>query len=442
VGDDVRLVSADDREWSDRFSTLVVALRRFQDRELVIEGFICALGEDGRPSFDVLKSHDASKASRVMFFATDVHLVGDDDLRALPAPERRARLEQLLTNVAPPIVLSPAPTGAIDHALAAVSKLGVPAIVARALDARADTPLVAVAAAEKPLLLSRSLSPPPAITNADKVLYPRDGYRKRDIVAYYDDVAPVLLRHLEDRVVVGQRWPDGIDDFTWYQHRPPPRAPDYLRAARIDGDPRIRVDCKDALLWLVNQAALTFHTWPSRVSSLTEPNWVIFDLDPGESTQWEDTIAIATALRHALELLELASVPKTSGKKGLHVLVPIGPGHSVEQAHDLAHRVALVLARHAPDKTCLETDKEKRRGRLLVDHVQGYIGKSLVAPYSLRAADGAPVSCPLAWSEVGLRLDPKAFTMRTMRARLDAHGDLAAPLLAGTARLEAALSKL
>jgi bifunctional non-homologous end joining protein LigD len=101
-----------------------------------------------------------------------------------------------------------------------------------------------------------------------------------------------------------------------------------------------------------------------------------------------------------------------------------------------------VLARFEPSKVCLETEPDKRRGRLVVDHVQHFAGKTLVAPYSLRATDGAPASTPLAWSEVTAKLDPRAFGIRTMRARLDAHGDLAAPLLAGTSKLESALAKL
>ncbi len=188
---------------------------------------------------------------------------------------------------------------------------------------------------------------------------------------------------------------------------------------------------RHALLWLVNQAALTFHSWASRVETLGQPDWVVLDLDPGERTTWEETIAVACALRRLLELLELESVIKTSGQKGLHVLVPLAPGHTPEQAHLFAQRAATMLARLLPHAVTLEPERDKRGGRLYLDRQQRFVGKSLASSCSLRAKDGAPVSTPLAWSEVTPRLDPRAFTIRTLPRRLETVGDLAALLLRG-----------
>lgn len=126
---------------------------------------------------------------------------------------------------------------------------------------------------------------------------------------------------------------------------------------------------------------------------------------------------------------------------GLHILVPLAAGHTFAQAEELGRRVAGLLLKLLPDKSTIENEKEKRGGRLLVDHKQ-FMAKTLVVPYSLRAADGATVSTPLAWDELTPRLDPRAFTLRTLRARLDKHGDLAAPLLRGGAQLGAALAQL
>jgi len=274
------------------------------------------------------------------------------------------------------------------------------------------------------------------------VLYPRDGICKRDIVGYYRDIAPALLPHLADRAVVIQRWPDGIDEFDWYQHRVPPRAPDYLRAAWVDGVRRMVVENVDALAWMANQAGLTFHGFASRLSSLQAPDYAMIDLDPGDHvTWWRDTIDVALGVRKVLELLELPSVVKTSGQRGLHVLVPLAPGHTFAQAEELARGIASLLHRLLPDKVTLENEKDKRRGRMLVD-IKQFVAKTLVAPYSLRGADGATVSTPIAWDEVTHALDPKSFTLRTLRARLDARGDLAAPLLAGTAELAPGLARL
>lgn len=442
AGREVCVLGYDRRDLAHLFPRVAAALSRVPAGELVVEGFVCLLDASGRPSFELLVKDAARSPSRVVLAVTDLLRDGDDDLTARPTHERRARLAALLEGAPQGLVHSEPMPGPLGALLDGVRSLGAPGVLARSRSGDATTPIVAVSASDAPIPLDRPVSPPPAVTNAAKVLYPRDGLTKTDIARYYDDVAPALLTHLAGRVVIAQRWPDGIDEFTWYQHRIPPRAPDYLRGARIDGDRRIRVDSRDALLWLVNQAALTFHTWPSRVASLDEPDWVMLDLDPGESTRWEHTIAVALTVRQVLETLELASVVKTSGQKGIHVLVPIGRGHGVDQAHDAARGIAALVARLHPDLATLESDKEKRKGRLFLDHLQSYVGRSLVAPYSLRAADGAPVSTPLDWSEVSPSLDPRATNLRTLRARLDARGDLAAPLLAGTARLEPVLAAL
>jgi bifunctional non-homologous end joining protein LigD len=367
--------------------------------------------------------------------------------------------------------------GSLAEATELARTLGQLGVLARS-DHDADAPLTRV---EGPLP-ARNLSPPADLTNPDKVLYPRDGLRKLDVAAYYRDVAPVLLPLLRERPVVCQRWPDGIDDFTWYQHRMPPKAPDYLRSVWIDvvedaADPRfvsraeraaredkarrraaldpeparpagprrdrrIVIDETEGLLYMVNQAALTFHGWASRVGTLDEPDWAIFDLDPPEGAPFSSLVEIAEALRKLLEMLGLESHPKTSGQKGLHVLVPLGPGHTIDTVQRFAEGVARVVAHTLPTRVTLETERDKRGGRVYLDHGQTFRGKTLVMPYSLRAVDGAPASTPLRWDELGPRLDPRAFTLRTLRARLDRVGDLAAALLDGRQALGPALAKL
>jgi bifunctional non-homologous end joining protein LigD len=376
----------------------------------------------------------------------DLLHVDGEDLRALPLVERRARLAQVIAGAGDVITMSERVEGELDAILAATSRHGVPGVFARPEDGAYpsydDAPWLVLPHGDAAPSWARSLSPPPVVTNEAKVLFPRDGFTKKDVVGYYAAVADVILPHLRDRPTVAQRWPDGIDEFTWYQHRVPPNAPDYLPGVWIEGNRRILLPSRDALLWMVNQAALTLHGWASRVGSLAEPDWVVLDLDPGERTRWEDVIEVVIAVRKLLELLELPSVPKTSGQRGLHVLVPIARGHTPAQANELARGVARMIARLLPEKVTLESQVDKRKGRLYLDHLQSFAGKSLALAYSLRAADRAPVSAPLAWSEVDAKLDPKALNLRTMRARLDAKGDLAAPLLRGDARLERALATL
>lgn len=436
----VRLAALDFREWGATFAPITRALTKLAARQLTIDGVVCVLDERGAPSFERLRAAVAAgTVGNAVLICWDLLWLDEDDLRGRPLVERRHRLAALLDGAPHALMPSQALDGAPSRVVAAAVALGLRGVVARATTGDYTAPWRSHGPA--PIDWLRSLSPPPPLSNADKVLYPRDGICKRDLADYYRDVAPALIPHLVDRPVVVQRWPDGIDEFDWYQHRMPPRAPDYLRAAWVDGVRRIVVENRDALLWLVNQAGLTYHGFGSRLAALSEPDFAMIDLDPGDRTSWAETIEIALAVRRTLELLELPSVVKTSGQRGLHVLVPLAPGHTFAQAEQLGVGVAQLLLRLLPDKVTIENTKEKRRGRLLVDHKQ-FVAKTLVVPYSLRAADGATVSTPLAWHEVTPALDPRAFTLRTVRGRLDAHGDLAAPLLAGAARLDRALARL
>jgi bifunctional non-homologous end joining protein LigD len=307
---------------------------------------------------------------------------------------------------------------------------------------RTERQCFALSVDDAPVALQRPLSPEPKVTNQEKVLFPRDGLTKADLVAYYRDVAPVFLEHMRARPIVAQRWPDGIDEFTWYQHRVPPRAPDYLRVALIDGNRRLLIENVEALCWMVNQAALTFHGWATRVGSLEHPDFVVIDLDPGSSTTWPQVIEVALALRALLELLEAPSVVKTSGQKGLHLLVPLAPGQTLQAAHAFAAGVCAMVAQLKPDVVSLVAEKGPRRGRLFLDALQNFKGKSLVLPYAVRALDGAPVSMPVRWEEVTEALSPRAFTIADVRQRLEQFGDLASPVLRGKFVLGPALDRL
>ena len=291
------------------------------------------------------------------------------------------------------------------------------------------------------------------LTNADKVLYPKDGITKRDIFRYYTDIATVMLPHLRGRPINMQRWPDGIHEEEWFQHNAPPRAPPYVRQVPFDRDEasaveknarqkwRIIVENVETLQYLANLAALTLHQRSSHLPpnatsdeaiarALATPDYVVIDLDPGEGP-FSDLIRVALAVRKLLEALELESCVKTSGKRGLHVLVPLAPGYAHDDAIVFASEVARAVAKVLPDIATTEMRKDRRRGRLYVDVAQNGRGRSIVAPYSLRALDGAPVSTPIDWSEVHDGLDPSAFNLRTMLARVDARGDLLAPVLSG-----------
>jgi DNA ligase D-like protein (predicted polymerase) len=430
---EVRVFADDLREWTSPCQNIALTIRDLPVESLVLTGTLCVLDADGRPDFEALKLRVTKGTGPApVLMVSDVLFLDDVDLTDVDA--RRARLPLL----APPLIWSDVLEGEPVEVLARVGRLKLPGVIA----SRTRGPPLSISAGASPLPLRRSLSTPPKVTSPDKLMFPRDGVCKRDVIEWYREIAPVFLPHLRGRPVVAQRWPDGIDDFTWHQHRPPPRAPDYLDAATIDGDRRLLIGNADALMWMVNQAALTFHTWSTRVGSLLEPDWAVIDLDPGRSTSWDQVIEIATAVRRLLELLEVDSVVKTSGQKGLHILVPLAPQQSLDDAHRFAKGVCAVVAKLVPDLVSLSHDEKERRGRLFLDHLQNFRGKTLVAPYSLRAIDGAPVSTPLEWDEVTRALDPKSFTRSVVLQRVADRGDLFEKALQGRVVLAAPLARL
>ncbi|HSD90969.1 MAG TPA: hypothetical protein VLB44_25770, partial [Kofleriaceae bacterium] len=299
VGDDVRIAALDFRDWTQTFPAAARAMAKLAASKVAIDGVVCVLDDKGVPSFEKLRAAVAAGAAvtDAVVICWDLLWEDEEDLRGKPLSERRTRLTALLGKAPRSLMPSQAIDGSLARVLEAATPLGLRGVVARPLDGDYTAPWSAYSTSKLPIDWRRSLSPPPPLSNADKVLYPRDGICKRDIVGYYRDVAPVLLPHLLDRPVVIQRWPDGIDEFDWYQHRVPPRAPDYIRAAWVDGVRRIVIENPDALLWMVNQAGLTYHGFGSRLATLAEPDHAMIDLDPGDRTTWPDIVEIALAVR-------------------------------------------------------------------------------------------------------------------------------------------------
>ena len=275
---------------------------------------------------------------------------------------------------------------------------------------------------------------PVVLTHGERVLFPKRGLTKADVFGYFQDVAPLMVPALTGRPLTLQQWPQGIEGPGFFRQGVE-SAPDWLTTTRIRHEERLLshvvVDRPESLLWLANQSALTLHMWSSRVPHLKQPDWVVFDLDPGPKGTFEELIELTLGLRRLLERLDLVSVPKTSGKRGLHVLVPLAPGHTYARTRAFAHRVFESLAQEYPELATTERSKTRRVGRLYLDADQNAWGKTVVAPYALRALPHAPVSTPLGWSEVTRRLDPTRFTLETLRRRLDKAGDLFAPALGG-----------
>ena len=283
--------------------------------------------------------------------------------------------------------------------------------------------------------------PPPEvpITHPERILFPKSKITRAEVRAYFDLVAPQLVEAMRGRPLSIQQWPRGIDHPGFFRHAAG-TAPAWITRITLEHEAHpaehLVIDKPQTVAWLANQAALTFHLTASRVFSLEHPDWVAFDFDPADD-DFKKVVPLARALAGLLEQLNLASHPKTSGLRGLHVFVPIAPGHSFEQAHTFAASICAALARRFPAQATALRAKAHRNGRLYLDPDLNARLKTMVAPYSIRAVEGAPVSTPLLWDEVDLKLDPSQFTIKTLEKRLAKVGDLFAPVLRGRQRLPA-----
>ena len=302
-------------------------------------------------------------------------------------------------------------------------------------------------ASEKPKADDRHPTPdarrpaPVVLTHPERVLYPRDKITKQDVADYYDAVSAPMIRALTDRPLALEHWNDGIAKPSWFQQNIGREGPAF--ATMVDTPTRVSsrktvrhlaVNNRETLRWLAQMSVLTIHMWSSRAQSLEEPDWFVFDLDPAKGKGIEQAIEAALVMRRLLENLQLPSVPKTSGKRGIHVFIPLAPGHTHEQAVNFACSISEAVASKV-DFMTVERSIDARRGRLYLDCLQNGYGKTLVAPYSLRGIDGAPVSAPLKWEEINKKLDPLKFNLRTMPNRLAKLGDLFEPMFKKGAKL-------
>lgn len=268
------------------------------------------------------------------------------------------------------------------------------------------------------------------LTNPDRVLYPRDGFTKQDVADYYAAVSEPMIRALRDRPLALEHWNEGIDKPSWFHQDVGRGAQPWLTTIETPTRTTVHksvkhlvVDKPETLRWLAQMSVLTIHMWASRGAALDEPDWLVFDLDPAKGKGIEQAIDAAIIVRRLLDNLHLPSFPKTSGKRGIHVFIPLAAGYTHEEANEFACSISAAVASKVPEFT-MERALNKRRGRLYLDCMQNAYGKTVVAPYSLRAIDGAPVSAPLTWEEVTKKLDPKKFNLRTMPDRLAKVGDL------------------
>jgi bifunctional non-homologous end joining protein LigD len=248
-------------------------------------------------------------------------------------------------------------------------------------------------------------------TNLDKVLFPKVQITKAQVIEYYIKIAPKMLRFLADRPLVLTRFPNGIEKQGFYEKDAPQGIPSWIKTVAIFSETAKRevsyVLCNDidTLIWLANLAAIEIHMPLSKVDSREKPDLILFDVDPEPPARYEEASEVALCLKKVLDEIGYKSYVKTSGKKGLHIIFPIDPQHSFQETRAFVHKIGQQLAKEHK-LIVSELTETKKPGNVFVDYLQNSHGRTMVSPYSLRAAPDATVSTPLEWAEVEKGIKP------------------------------------
>lgn len=274
------------------------------------------------------------------------------------------------------------------------------------------------------------------VSNLDKVMYPKTGFTKGDVIHYYIQAAPYLLPHVQDRAVSLKRYPDGVEGFFFYEKQCPSHAPSWVKTTQVPKTDGIIDYCvlsdRPTLVWAANLANLELHAFLHRTRARKRPSVLAFDLDPGAPADILACCQVGLQLHALFESLGLQSFPKTSGSKGLQVYVPLNTPVTYQRTKAFAKAVAEALEHELPDLVVSKMLKKLRKGKVLVDWSQNDDHKTTVNVYSLRARERPTVSTPLTWAEVKTavkRGNAPVFDAGQVLKRLKKHGDLFAPVL-------------
>ncbi|HEX9030675.1 MAG TPA: ATP-dependent DNA ligase, partial [Streptosporangiaceae bacterium] len=279
------------------------------------------------------------------------------------------------------------------------------------------------------------------LTNLDKELFPgRDGeppVTKRELIRYSARIAPVILPYLAGRALNMHRFPGGAAEPGFWHKQLPDHAPDWVprwdnpEAERGKTTTYLVVDEPAALVWAANFGALEWHAWTARTSDPHSPSYALIDIDPGTSTAWEDVLVLARLHRTALAHVGVRGQPKVTGRRGIQIWIPVSPGLRYEDTRSWVEQLSKTIGAVVPDLVSWKWDVSGRGGLARLDYTQNVSNKTLVAPYSPRAAPGAPVSAPISWDDLDdPSLRPDRFTIRTILDRVADRGDLFQTVLA------------
>ena len=448
----VRLESPSGVDRTDELAALAKAARALPANEAILDGVVTSLGADGRTRAD---------ASPDVLYLVDLPFVDGYDLRATPLVERKRALQALLgaAGRAPALRFADHVVGHGLETLEAACALGALGIVSKVADGpyRSRAKGAAVArvvrcpppddhatkppsgrkrvgraarsASPAPAALPKPPAPTPAtpgggkaretrvagvkLTHPERILYPDAGLTKLDIARYYEAAAAFMIPYVEDRPLTLVRSPDGLGGQQFYVRHAGVWAPGELRQFKItsgtgSGTTMIAEDTA-GLVALAQMNVLEIHAWNARTSNLEAPDRMVFDLDPGPRVLWDVVVEGARRVRAILEQLDLACFVKTTGSKGLHVVVPLEPKASWTDTITFTRDIARALARSEPERYSADLAKAGREDKIFIDYLRNRRGATSVSVYSTRARPQAPVSVPVAWEALGTAVRSDTF---------------------------------
>jgi bifunctional non-homologous end joining protein LigD len=267
------------------------------------------------------------------------------------------------------------------------------------------------------------------LTNQEKVLFGASGITKGDLVNYYNDIAPIMMPYIKNRAISMQRFPQGVNAEIFFQKDIGSYFPEWIKRfpvkKKVHGVVNyVVIDKPETLVYLANQA-VTPHLWLSKIDNINKPDRIIFDLDPAEGLTFSDIQNVAKKLKKILDDLKLPTFFMLTGSRGAHVVVPIKRLYSFEQISNFAHDIALYAAQKYPKFITADMSKAKRGKRIFIDWLRNSATATAVAPYAVRALEGAPVAMPVTWQELCKKdTTSQKYTIKNTQKRIDTTGDI------------------
>lgn len=274
------------------------------------------------------------------------------------------------------------------------------------------------------------------LTNQDKIYFPKDSITKGDVVDYYQSVADYILPHLKNRPLSLNRFPNGIEEQSFYQKDASDNIPDWIKTTQVYSESNDKyidyIYCNDkaTLAYLNNLGCIDLNPWNSSLPDLEHPDFLVLDLDPSKKNTYDDVIETALQVNEVLKSIKIQGYCKTSGSTGIHIYIPMGGKYDFDQVKDFAHILMKQVNEKLPKITTLERSLQKRDDKkIYLDYLQNRTGQTLASAYSLRPKEGASVSMPLEWEELKPGLKPTDFNIHNALDRIKEKGDLFKPVL-------------